>query len=186
MSPASRFVNRTILFVLAVGALAVAATAAWPLFAEGRPSPLLAMAADVVRGTGVAPQTQALIAAGILALVVVIALVVVLTRGERHVRAVLDEGGIAIDDGVVADLLRQSLADVPDVLAVSAVTSRRRRRRLLRVRVQVRPRADLGLVQRRVAGAVADTDRRLGLALPLIVQLTGGLRSAVAHERRVA
>ncbi|RKS85629.1 hypothetical protein DEU37_2679 [Microbacterium sp. AG790] len=184
MSPASRFVNRTILFVLAVGALAVTATAAWPLFAEGRSSPLLAMAADVVRGTGVAPQTQAWIAAGILALVVVIALVVVLTRGERHVRAVLDEGGIAIDDGVVADLLRQSLADVPDVLAVSAVTYRRRR--LLRVRVQVRPRADLGLVQRRVAGAVADTDRRLGLALPLVVQLTGGLRSAVAHERRVA
>lgn len=186
MSLASRVVNRTILFVLAVASLAVAATAAWPLWAGGQPLPLLIAVADAVRGTRVVPQAQAWIAAGILALVVVIAAAVVLTRGDRHVRAAVDEAGVSIDDGVVADLLRQSLADVPDVLAVSTVTYRRRRRRLLRVRIHLRPRADLALVQRRVADAVADTDHRLGLALPLVVQLAGGLRSAVAHERRVA
>ncbi|AUG30489.1 MULTISPECIES: hypothetical protein [Microbacterium] len=186
MTLGARILNRAILLLLALVAVAVAVTAAWPVLAGGQAMPLLAPLADAVRSTGLAPRAQAGIAAGILALGVVIALVIVLTRGERHVRAAVDDGGIAIDDGVVADLLRRSLADVPDVLTVSAVTLRRRRGRLVRVRVQVRPRADLALVQRRVSAAVADTDRRLGLALPLVVQLTGGLRSAFAHERRVA
>ena len=186
MTLGARFLNRAILLLLALVGFAVAVTAAWPLFAGGQPMPLLASVADAVRSTGLAPRTQAWIAAGILTVGVAIALAIVLTRGERHVRAAVDDGGIVIDDVVVADLLRRSLADVPDVLTVSAGTLRRRRGRLVRVRVQVRPRADLALVQRRVAAAVVDTDQRLGLALPLVVQLTGGLRSAFAHERRVA
>lgn len=186
MTLATRALNRATLFLLALVGFAFATTAAWPVVSGGQPMPLLAPIADAIRGVGLAPQAQAWAIAAALAVIVVASLAIILTRPERHLRAALDDGRIAIDDDVVAALLQQSLADVPDVLTIAAVTYRRRPGRIVRVRVQVRPRADLALVQRRVAAAVAETDRRLGLALPLVVQLTGGLRSTFAHERRVA
>jgi len=186
MTLGKRVLNRLALLVLAAIGVAVAVTATWPIASGGAPMPLIVPVEDAWRATGLAPVTWAWIAAGALAVFVVIALAIILTRPVRHVRAAVDDGRIVIDDGVIAGLLEAALADVPDVLSVSTVTERRRRQRVVRARIQVRPRADLALLQRRVASAVADTDRRLGLPIPLVVQLTGGLRSTFAHERRVA
>ncbi len=53
------------------------------------------------------------------------------------------------------------------------------------LRVQVRPRADLAGVLERVGTALETTDQRLGLSLPIAVQVTGGIRSTFAGNRRV-
>lgn len=186
MTLATRVLNRLTLLVLAACGIAVAVAAAWPVVNSGTPMPLVDPVEAVMRSTGIASAAWAWIVAGALAVLTVIALAIVLTRPVRHERAAVDDGGITIDDDVIADLLRDALADVPDILSVTAVTQRRRARRIVRARIQVRPRADLALLQRRIAAAVGDADRRLGLAVPLVVQLTGGLRSTFAHERRVA
>lgn len=186
MTLATRVLNRLTLFVLALISLAVAATAAWPVVTRGAPMPLIAPLDDALRAAGLAPTTVAWSVAAAMAVVLVLALAIALTRPERHERAAVDTGGVAIDDTVVAALMGDALADVSDVLSVTAVTQRRRARRIVRMRVQVRPRTDLVHLQRRLADAVADTDRRLGIALPIVVLVTGGLRSALAHERRVA
>lgn len=186
MTLGTRALNRLTLLALAASAIIVAVTAAWPVVNGGAPLPLLAPVEAAMRSSVIAPAGWAWIAAGVLAVLAAIALVIVFTRPVRHERAAVDDDGIAIDDDVIADLLRDALADVPDILSVTAVTQRRRTQRIVRTRIQVRPRADLALLQRRIAAAVGDTDRRLGLPVPLVVQLTGGLRSTFAHERRVA
>ncbi len=186
MTLAARALNRLTLLVLAACGIAISVTAAWPVVSGGAPVPLVDAVEAAMRSAGIAPAAWAWIMAAALAVLVVIALAIVLTRPERHERAAVDDGGITIDDDVIADLLRDALSDVPDVLSVTALTQRRRARRVVRTRIQVRPRTDLALLQRRIAAAVGDTDRRLGLPVPLVVQLTGGLRSTFARERRVA
>jgi len=190
MTLATRVVNRLTLSVLAALGAVLSATAGWPLVFGGAPMPLVAPVEaalhDAAQGAGIPVATWPWIAAGAIAVLVAIALAIILTRPVRHPSAAVDDGEIVIEEAVISGLLRDALADVPDLLSVSAVTERQRRERVVRLRIQVRPRADLALLQRRLASAVDDTDRRLGLPVPLVVQLTGGLRSTFAHERRVA
>lgn len=180
MTLVTRVGNRLILFLLALVAFAVAAVAIWPVV-TGAPLPLLGALEDARRQSGLSAVSWAWILAGAALVAVIVAVAIVLSRVPRREHTAARMEGVSIDDTVVADLVRSSLGDLPDVLSVSAATERR----VVRIRVEVRPRADLASLRARLADAVADTDQRLGLALPLVVQVTAGLRSTFAHERRV-
>lgn len=184
MTSHGRTLNRVLLFLLAALVLCVGVVAAWPLV-TGRSLPLLDDVSEVVAARGITAQTIAWIVAGALAVAVVVALAVILTRPPRRFRAALDQDGVTIDHDVVEDLFASALAATPDVLGVSSATSKRRGRRTVGLTVRLRPRADLAAVLTAVEAALESTDRLLGVRLPLAVQLTGGIRSTFAHDRRV-
>lgn len=181
MSLATRTANRVILLLLALVAFAVAATASWPLI-SGAPLPLLDALDEARRRSTITATGWAWIAVALAAAAVVVAIAIVVSRVPRPQHTAAREDGVDIDDTVIADLMRDSLRDVPDVLTVGVRTERD----VVRVRVEVRPRAELVALRAHLADAVADTDRRLGLTLPLVVHVSAGLRSTFAHERRVA
>ena len=186
MSESMRSMNRAILFVLALLGFAVALLAGWPAV-TGRPIPLLGPVEKTVTAWDVAPSAWPAITGAAAAVVVVCAVAWILTRRSRRAGSAVDESDIRIDDGVIENLLRASLKTAPDVVGVRATTFLRRRRtgRLVRVSVQLRPRADLTAALARIQRAVADLDTQLGRPLPFVVHITTGLRTALAHDRRV-
>lgn len=184
MNTHGRVLNRIVLAVLALVAFAVATMAAWP-FLTGAPVPLVGAAAGLPETIGITRQVAAWVIVGALCVAVVGALVVILTRPPRGTRTALDTGGVTIDTAVIEGVFTDALGASPDVIGVSSSTSLRRGRRMVALRVQVRPRADLAAVFGQVQAALATTDRRLGVALPTSVQLTGGIRTTFAHDRRV-
>jgi hypothetical protein len=186
MSESIRSINRAILFVLALLGFAVAVLAGWPAV-TGDPLPLLALIEQVVSGWGISAAAWPAIVGAIAALILVLSLAWILTRRRRRTRSAVEEDGVRIDDGVVESLLRTSLNTAPDIVGVRAATFLRRRgtARLVRVSVQLRPRADLGAALERIQRAVADLDTQLGRPLPFVLHVTTGLRTAFAHDRRV-
>lgn len=184
MNAASRFGNRAALTVLGLVGLAVAVVAAWPL-TGGAPWAL----ADGIRNTaasaGLAPVVAAWIVAAVLAIVVLLALVWVARRGRGRTRHAVEQLGLHITTGVVEDLVRDALRGAPDIVGVHASTHRRRGERVLLLRLQLRPRADVVQAAADVRAALADLDRAMGEALPVVAHLTTGVRTVLAHDRRV-
>ena len=111
MTSTNRLLNRVILVLLAVFALATAA------YVANRAYPVL----TIPTVAQLEPATLWIVAAGAL-LVVVLALAVILTRGRGHARVAVsqraDDGAASIDARVVADLIADDLALVPDVTSV--------------------------------------------------------------------
>lgn len=185
MSESTRTLNRAILLLLALVGSAVALLAAWPA-ATGRPMPLLAPLEQTVTSWQVPAAVWPVVIGVAAALILVASVAWIVTRRARRSRAAMEVDGIRIDDGVIESLLRAALDTAPDVVGVRATTFlRRRKARLVRVSVQLRPRADLAAALDRVQRAVAGLDTQLGTPLPLVVHLTTGLRTALAHDRRV-
>ncbi|WP_292831263.1 hypothetical protein [Microbacterium sp.] len=184
MNARGRVLNRTLLTLLALTAFAVCAVAAWPLV-TGAPAPVLDQGARFAEELGVGLPALMWVGVAPLVVAVIVALAVILTRPPRHVRAAFEDGGLTIDAAVVEGVFHSALAATPDVLGVSSSTSEHRRRRTVVLRVRVRPRADLETVLTQVRSALETTDRRIGVRLPLIVHITGGIRSTFAHDRRV-
>jgi hypothetical protein len=183
--PGRRALSRIVLVLLGLAGLGVAAIALWPLVTGGAPLPLATIVADGVAASGLLPTAAAWIVAAVLTLVVVIALVWALWPGRGRQALAIEADGVAVDTGVVQDLARSALAVTPEVLAVHAVTFRRRGVRWVRLTVQLRPRVDAAEVVSRVRVAIAGIDDALGERLPVVVHLTTGLRTAWATDRRV-
>lgn len=184
MNTHGRVLNRTLLFLLGIAAVVIAAVAAWPVVTGG-PVPYVGQGLAFLQDRGASLTVLAWIVAGVLAAGVVVALALILTRPPRRIRAAIDGDGISIDTTVVEGIFENALTETPDVLAVSSSTAVRRGRRTVALKVQLRPRADLAGVIAAVEKALQTTDHHMGVRLPIAVHLTSGIRSTFAHDRRV-
>jgi hypothetical protein len=120
------------------------------------------------------------------AVVALLALLWVFSRGRGEQAVAYRADGISIDRHVVEDLVRDALAGNPDVVHVAAHAYRLRGALAVKVRIDVRKGSDLtGLVDS-VRRHVADLDTVLGTQLPLLVHITSGIRASFAAERRAA
>ena len=178
MTSTNRLLNRVILAVLAIAALAGAA------YIANRTYPVLAIPTVTELDT----TTLWIVAAGSL-LVVVLALAVIITRGRGHSRVAVshqaDDGAASIDARVVADLITDDLALVPDVTGVTTRAFRVGGGRALELRVSVRRSSDLRVVVDAVDRAVAELDDVLEERVPILLHVVSGVRANLARRQRV-
>ena len=175
MRRSNRTLNRIVLLVCALGILAGAALIAWPALA-----PTWAALPAVPRFDDPTPPTLWWIAGGC-AVLIVLALLWILSRGRGGTPTAYREDRTALDVRVVRDLLAQGLERQPAVVGVDAGAHRLRGRTAISIRVRARRGADLPALVTRVREAVDDVDRAIGSRLPLVVRIT---TSGVARERR--
>lgn len=182
MTLSNRFINRLLLLVIGLVALAGASLLAMHVF------PRLAELAGLtaVPWMPVLPDladaaTLWWLAGGVL-LVIVLAVAWIATRGRGRTSQALSADGVVVDDSVVAGILRAELDGDPDVLAVSA-QGYRRAAGVVMVAIETRTRADLGALLAHVRAAVAVADARIGIEVPLVIHLTQGIRTLTSGSR---
>jgi hypothetical protein len=173
MTRSNRFINRFIIGLL--GLLLIAAGGY-----------VLARATGVVLPAVPQPSLTALwVAAATSAVLIVLSLAWILTRGRGRIShlLVLDEtdGSITVDTRVAADLVADALAGNPDVVAVSSTGFRVRRSSVLSLRVTARRGADLATVIRAVGEAVSQLDDVLEQQFPVLLQVSAGAREQRAR-----
>lgn len=199
MNATNRALNRTLLAVVGLLLLGVAACLGWLLVAPGAgavwrrwATAALAWTDDVFGRplwTGTTVGLAAVVALAAAVVVVVLLLVFALRQGGGATATVLrtrgDDGGIEIDTAVPATLLAERLRGVPGVASVAVSAYRVRRQPALKLTVSCRR----GASPRTIVDAIDEAVLRLGEALgsqPIVyAQLTGGFRARVRTPVRV-
>ncbi|MDO8382124.1 MAG: hypothetical protein Q7T17_04015 [Microbacterium sp.] len=181
MTRTNRLANRIILAVIGLIALALAAVVALPF------APMLGFTIPW-EDLGLAVPDATLppvvwTVAGAAFVVVLFAITWIVTRGRGRTSTALSIEGATIDASVVQSVLRERLANAPDVVVVSASAHRRRGGPVVLVRVQARPGPDLAALQTAIRGAIDRLDEVIGTRIPLVVHLTSGVRSSIARPR---
>ncbi|MBF4613135.1 hypothetical protein [Curtobacterium sp. VKM Ac-1376] len=186
MTTSNRTVNRIILFVLGLVAVVVAITMGAGVLPAVRDA--VAPYVDLPRSLDV-PASALWIVAGACALVIVLSLAWVFTRGGGGTSvAVRERSGddvVTVNVALVRDVVEHELSGVRDVVGSRVDTYLVRRQRAARIRVAVRRGGDAVTVLDAVDRAVAVLDRTLGRRVPVLVHLTGGTRSTFAKPARV-
>lgn len=179
MSGSSRILNRVLLAVLGIAWLAAGSLVLlWHL----QPEPVIAALAPLA-----APAAQLdwpIVAAIAGAALILIAAIHTATRGRGRSDDALVAGSITVDKHAVRDVFRAELGEHPDLLDLDVQPWRVRGREAWQVTLRVRRGARLDELADRAAAAADGTRARLGAAAPILIHLSGGLRSAVAHARR--
>ncbi|MBI5160178.1 MAG: hypothetical protein HY996_01985 [Micrococcales bacterium] len=177
MTRSNRTLNRMLLALVGVFFLGLAAVLAWPWAAESLPvlPPAPRLALDSV---------ALWVTSGVALAIVVLALTWILSRGRGGTRTALTVGDVSVATAAVEHTVRDELADVPSVLAVAAGAHRLRGRTALEVTISTRRSADLPALLERVRSAVRALDTALGAEVPLVVRITTGWRSGLAHVQR--
>lgn len=178
MTRSNRVLNRLILLLLGLAVLASAGALATPFLA---PDAIAWRVDDLAAPLG--DPTVLWITAVAAAVLVVLSVMWIVTRGRGRTPAAVETDDVRIDAGAVRDILRHQLSGVTDIVGLDAAAYFVRRERVIEVRVQVRRRADLARVMTETRRAVDEVDRMLGTPLPLLVHLTTGLKSAVTGAR---
>ncbi len=182
MTRTNRLANRVILALVGLLALGAAAVVALP-YTESLGITALNLTA---LGFALPDASQPVVLWSIVGAAVVIvmfALGWILTRGRGRTATALSVEGATVDASAVQSVLRTRLAGSPDVVVVSASAHQRRGGPVVLVRVQARPGPDLGALRSAVRDAIDHLDRVLGTPVPLVVHLTGGVRSTWASTR---
>ena len=183
MTLTNRLLNRTLLLVLGLACLAAAVVVAAP-FAPGALTEQAWMA--WLGGVPALPALDSRLALlAVLAgavLVLAVCLPLILTRGRGRTSIALVADGLSLDDDLVEQMVRHSLAGQPDVLAVGAQAYRRDGGVVL-VRIEARSRANLSWLLDSVRGAIADLDTSIGRRLPVDIHDTTGIRTATTGSR---
>jgi hypothetical protein len=186
MTKSNRTLNRIILFVLGLVAivigLAVGAGVLPAVRDALRPYVTFPRSLDV-------PASSLWIIAAVCAVVIVLALLWVFTRGGGGtavaVRERSGDDAVTVNVALVRDVIEHELDGVRDVVSSRVDTYLVRRQRAARIRVAVRRGGDAVTVLDAVDRAVSVLDRTLGRQIPVLVHLTGGTRSALAKQTRV-
>ena len=172
MTRSNRPLNRLILALVGL-VLITAAAAIW----------LLEPATLTITATGL------WITAAALLVVVILSALWIFSRGRGQVRTLIrrpDEVGAAsIEARVVADLIADDLARVPDVVAVTAAAFRVRGEVALELRVTTRGAADIRLVVDSVERAITELDDVLETRIPVLLHVASGVRAGLARQQRV-
>lgn len=135
------------------------------------------------------PDTALWIIAGVCAVIIVLALIIVFTRGGGGTSvAVRERSGddqVTVNVALVRDVIDHELAGVHDIVGSKVDTYLVKKTRAARIKVHVRRGGDAVTVLDAVDHALATLDRTLGRQIPVLVHLTGGTRTALAHTTRV-
>ncbi|MBM7026654.1 hypothetical protein [Clavibacter zhangzhiyongii] len=95
-------------------------------------------------------------------------------------------GSVVIDARVAEQLLVDALHDDPAIVSVDVTAFEVKRTRTLRVTAVARRGVSPVAVRRTVDEAVGRLDAVLGTEVPVVIQITGGLRSSMSSETRLA
>ena len=186
MTKSNRTLNRIILLVLGLVAVVVGVVIGAGVLPAVRDT--TSSYVDLPRRLDV-PASSLWIVAGACAVVIVLALVWVFTRGgggtSVAVRERSGDDAVTVNVALVRDVIDHELSGVRDVVGSRVDTYIVRRQRAARIRVAVRRGGDAVTVLDAVDRAVAVLDRTLGRQVPVLVHLTGGTRSALAKSTRV-
>ncbi|OII21372.1 hypothetical protein [Curtobacterium sp. MCBA15_013] len=186
MTKSNRTLNRIILFVLGLVAVIVGIVVG---------AGVLPAVRDAISGTIQLPRNLTVPASSLwiigaaCAVVIVLALVWVFTRGGGGTSvAVRERSGddqVTVNVALVRDVVDHELDGVRDVISARVDTYLVRRQRAARIRVAVRRGGDAVTVLTAVDRAITVLDRTLGRQIPVLVHLTGGTRSTLAKPTRV-
>jgi hypothetical protein len=186
MTKSNRTLNRIILFVLGVVAIVVGVVVGAGVLPAVRDA--ISGSVEFPRSLDV-PASSLWIVVAACAVVIVLALVWVFTRGgggtSVAVRERSGDDAVTVNVALVRDVVEHELDGVRDVVGSRVDTYLVRRQRAARIRVAVRRGGDAVTVLDAVDRAVAVLDRTLGRQVPVLVHLTGGTRSALAKSTRV-
>lgn len=181
MSMTSRVANRLLLAALGVVWLAVGAgIVLWALGVD------LLMRLPV-RVRDVVETTDVAIVAIVVAVIAALCWVLhVSRRGRGRTADAVRVDHVVLDQRVVRDALRLELGAHPDVLDSDVSVWRDPRGgRAWRAAVRVRQGARLAEVVDLATAAVRETQRRVGVTTPVVLQIESGLRGALSQTRRV-
>ena len=172
MTRTNRLFNR--IFLALIG-LVLIAGAAW---IANRAYPVLALPAL----PGELSTTVLWITVAASAVVIVLSIVWIATRGRGRQNTVLyvggDDGTVSIDARVASDLISEDLSAVIDVSSVSATAFRVGRAPVLEVRVDTRRGADLRTVITSVSGSIDELDAVLEKRIPVVLHVRGSSSAA--------
>ncbi|KQS06201.1 hypothetical protein ASG04_16765 [Curtobacterium sp. Leaf183] len=186
MTKSNRTMNRIILFVLGLVAVVVGlaiGAGVLPAVRDAiKPYVTFPRSVDV-------PAASLWIVAAVCAVVIVLSLIWVFTRGgggtSVAVRERSGDDAVTINVALVRDLVDHELSGVGDVVNAKVDVYQVRKQRAARIRVAVRRGGDAVAVLDAVDRTLAVLDRTLGRPVPVLVHLTGGTRSALAKSVRV-
>jgi hypothetical protein len=187
MTRSNRVLNRIVLFVLGIVAVVAGIIAG---------AGVLPVVRDRLRALGVTVPGRLVldastlwIVAGACAVVLVLAVLWIVTRGRGGtsiaVREQHDADQVTVNVGLVRDVVEHELDGMADILSTRVDLYRVRASRAARIRVAVRRGGDAVGVLAAVDAALSTLDRTLGRTVPAVVHLTGGTRSALARSTRV-
>jgi hypothetical protein len=186
MTKSNRTMNRIILFVLGIVAVVVGLAVGAGVLPVVRDA--MASTVTIPRSVEV-PASSLWIVAVVCAVVIVLSLIWVFTRGgggtSVAVRERSGDDAVTINVALVRDVVDHELSRVGDVVGAKVDIYQVRRQRAARIRVAVRRGGDAVAVLDAVDHALSVLDRTLGRPVPVLVHLTGGTRSALAKPSRV-
>jgi len=186
MTTTNRTFNRVLLFLIGLISIIAGVT-----IGAGVLTPVRDAVQQVVTlPTQVSVPDQALWAiAGVCAVVIVLALIVVCTRGGGGTSvAVREHSGddqVTVNVALVRDVIEHELTGVRDIVSTKVDTYLVKKTRAARIRVHVRRGGDAVTVLDAVDHALATLDHTLGRTVPVLVHLTGGTRTTLARTTRV-
>lgn len=186
MTKSNRTMNRIILFVLGLVAIVVGLAIGAGVLPAVRDA--IKPYATIPRNVDV-PAASLWIVAAVCAVVIILSLIWVFTRGgggtSVAVRERSGDDAVTINVALVRDVVDHELSGVGDVVNAKVDVYQVRKQRAARIRVAVRRGGDAVAVLDAVDHALSVLDRTLGRPVPVLVHLTGGTRSALAKSVRV-
>ncbi|MGO2660712.1 hypothetical protein [Mycetocola reblochoni] len=205
MTKTNRFLNRLLiglvgLLLLAGGLLVLATTIPWPWRDQTRE--LVGRSAAWASGqvqqladsAGLTPESVfAAICLVLGGIVVIVAVVVLFTRGGGRTKVLSERrstsqlaGGVVLEAGTAAQVLRAALLERPDVVHVGSGSYRVRRRGVLVLRVQLRSGAAIGEVVATAEDSARGLDVFLGEQPPIVLEIVEGTRARLSGDTRTA
>lgn len=198
MNSTNRGFNRLVILIVAViliaaGAIAVA-LAAVPVVARqwgvtGRT--VMRTAPTWIADPAVGTVSLLTIAVGVVAVILAVLLIVFIARqGRGHTTRLVerhngDTGSTLVDLGVPRTLLETELADRPEFVALRISAYLVRKTPALKVSVQCRRGVAPTDATATVVRALQGLDDILGVRIPALIQVSGGLRSRVSSRARL-
>lgn len=186
MTTTNRGFNRVLLFLIGLISIITGATIGAGILQPVRDAvqQVITLPEQVIL-----PDTAPWIIAGVCAVVIVLAVIVVFTRGgggtSVAVRERSGEDQVTVNVALVRDVIDHELDGVRDVVAAKVDTYVVKKERAARIRVHVRRGGDAVTVLEAIDQALGTLDRTLGRQIPVLVHLTGGTRTALARTTRV-
>jgi hypothetical protein len=95
-------------------------------------------------------------------------------------------GSLVVDAKVAEQMLEEALGHDSSIVSIDVTAFEVKRETVLRITAVARRGVSPVVVRRSVDDAVARWDRVLGTEVPVVVQITGGLRSSMSSETRLA
>ncbi|MCS5734592.1 hypothetical protein [Herbiconiux daphne] len=200
MNSTNRGANRLVILLFGLLALALGAGAiALGLVAGARDafdtgaSSAIGTLGSFSAETGVAATSLSvlwIVALAALAVVVVLLVVFIQRQGRGHHGRVLEsepdaDGRTLIDSGFAESALSEALADSPEIVSSHVSTYRVKKTPVLKISATARRGVSPAVVVEVVERAVRALDELLGIRVPVLIQISGGLSTRVAKASRL-